>query len=348
MKHKIKLFFTSISILVLLFTASACKQKRKRIVPDVSSISIALEIKRFEQDFMRVDTNDIVQSLQKLKHQYPGFYDCFMGNILGVNVNEANGEFNRHTIGNMLKFQGIKADFDSTSLVYPDLSGLKKDLKKTFQYHTYYFPDVEIPQIITFISHYQYGIVICNDSTIGVGLDLFLGRDFTFYPLLNFPEYMIKMMSPESIVPNVMKTNWTNMWGNEPAGNTLLDYMIENGKQLYYLDMVLPEWPDSLKIGFDAKEIEWCMENEGEIWAYFLDNDRIYDNNRGKFNYLISPGATTQGMPMESPGNVGSWLGWQIVRQYMEENPKITLKQLAEEKDGQRILGKARYKPRNH
>jgi hypothetical protein len=348
MNYKIKLFFTSVSVLVLMFIVPACKQKKNRIVTDISGISIDLRIQRFEQDFMHLDTNNLTESVKKMEDKYPGFYACFMGNVLGVNTNETTGEFNLNTIGNMLKFQGMRADFDSTNLVFPDLNDLKQNLEMAFRYHTYYFPESEIPDIITFISHYQYGIVICNDSTIGIGLDLFLGRDFSFYPLLNFPEYMIKIMSPENIVPNVMKTNWANMWGNQPAGNTLLDYMIENGKQLYYIDMVLPEYADSLKIGYDTSEIKWCKENEGEIWAYFLDNDRIYDSNLAKFNYLISPGATTQGMPMESPGNIGSWIGWQIVRSYMEENPEISLKQLAEEKDGQRILEQARYKPRNH
>ena len=41
-----------------------------------------------------------------------------------------------------------------------------------------------------------------------------------------------------------------------------------------------------------------------------------------------------------------AWLGWQIVRKYMEENPKVTLAQLMAEKNAQKILTESKYKPK--
>jgi hypothetical protein len=52
-------------------------------------------------------------------------------------------------------------------------------------------------------------------------------------------------------------------------------------------------------------------------------------------------------MAAESPGNVGSWLGLQIVKSYMNAHSDMTLEQLmAESKDAQRFLQESRYKPK--
>ncbi|MDQ4140161.1 MAG: gliding motility lipoprotein GldB, partial [Bacteroidota bacterium] len=46
------------------------------------------------------------------------------------------------------------------------------------------------------------------------------------------------------------------------------------------------------------------------------------------------------------PGRIGRWVGWQIVRIYMEENPDVTLQQLMAEKDAQKIFNESHYKPK--
>jgi hypothetical protein len=50
-------------------------------------------------------------------------------------------------------------------------------------------------------------------------------------------------------------------------------------------------------------------------------------------------------MPPESPGNTGSWLGWQIIRTYMKKHPEVTLKDLIQLKDAQKILDDSGYRP---
>jgi uncharacterized protein YjaZ len=42
---------------------------------------------------------------------------------------------------------------------------------------------------------------------------------------------------------------------------------------------------------------------------------------------------------------IGSYIGWRIVKQYMEKNPKITLAQLLKLVDADDILTKSKYKP---
>ena len=42
---------------------------------------------------------------------------------------------------------------------------------------------------------------------------------------------------------------------------------------------------------------------------------------------------------------LSSWLGWQIVRKYMNAHPKLELQDLLVEKDARKILQDSGYKP---
>lgn len=339
---KIKIIFVlSIMIMAIVFN-SGCKQKATRPLPDISHIKMDLSLQRFEVDFNALDTSNMIQSIENLKNQYPGFYDCYEKNIMDF---KAGNNDIQTAIKKFLGFGGYQAVYDSTMEYHPDLIWLKDELTEAFRYSQYFLPDDRQPEIVTYISHYGYGAVICSDSVLGIGLDLFLGKNFSYYPMLNFPEYIIRLMDREYIVPNTMKAYIQNKLTAVPEGNSLLDFMVHKGKELYYLDLVLPTTPNSIKIGYSSDQMEWCLDNESGIWAYFMEGDRLFSNNPRTFNYLINPSNTTQGMPPASPGNMGSWVGWQIVKSYMENNIEVSLPQLLMKRNGQVILNRSGYRP---
>jgi hypothetical protein len=60
----------------------------------------------------------------------------------------------------------------------------------------------------------------------------------------------------------------------------------------------------------------------------------------------IGEGPFTQGFSQElSPGNIGQWLGWQIIKKYLSKNPDITPEELMKT-DSKIILEEAKYKPK--
>ena len=122
--------------------------------------------------------------------------------------------------------------------------------------------------------------------------------------------------------------------------------MVHEGKLLYYLDMVLPDAPDSTKIGYTQTQLNWCKQNEPEIWAFLTEKELLFSNQIREYNKLISEAPSVSGMPPETPGRIGIWVGWQIVRRYMQQNPKVSLDELMQIKDGQKILQGSRYKPK--
>ncbi|MDA0201197.1 MAG: gliding motility lipoprotein GldB, partial [Bacteroidetes bacterium] len=47
----------------------------------------------------------------------------------------------------------------------------------------------------------------------------------------------------------------------------------------------------------------------------------------------------------ESPGRIGIWLGWQIIKSYMERHPKTEIQALLN-LPAQTLFSKSNYKPR--
>jgi hypothetical protein len=47
------------------------------------------------------------------------------------------------------------------------------------------------------------------------------------------------------------------------------------------------------------------------------------------------------------PGRVGRWVGWEIVKAYMEKNPELSLVDLMNDRNANKIFQASKYKPRN-
>ena len=203
-------------------------------------------------------------------------------------------------------------------------------------------------EVVTYISEYTIGGFLYGDNSIGVGLDFYLGEGYP-YQLYNpanpnFSSYLTRTFNKDHLVMKSIKLLVQDLNGS-PKGNKLMDYMIHNGKELYLLDHLLPYAADSVKLEFSQKQVDWCEENEANIWAYFISEDLIYSPERNKFRKYIDYSPNSPGMPDGAPGRTANWLGWQIVKAYMRRKPETTLEELIEIKDAQVIMDGSKYKP---
>jgi gliding motility-associated lipoprotein GldB len=326
---------------LLLFALCSCHRDRKSV--DVSNVKLNLEINRFEKDLFANPTQ-VKTQLGIVKNKYKAFYDLFTEGI--IRVARPHDPLNDDRVTDFVKDVNIIELYKDVSTKYADISGIKADLENAFTHYKYYFPKKDMPKIYTFISGFNFTIVAA-DSTLGIGLDMYLGKDYKHYPELGYPMYKIRKMSPEYVAADCIR-GWLQS-EYELVDNSqisLLQQMIFNGKQWFMMDLMMPDAPDSIKTGFTAKQLEWCNKSEKGIWSFFIDRKLLYSTNQQEYVKYINDGPSTNGMPKESPAMLGCWVGWQIVKQYMDKNPKITLQQLLDDNDAQKILAQSRYKPK--
>ena len=92
--------------------------------------------------------------------------------------------------------------------------------------------------------------------------------------------------------------------------------------------------------------VNLCNENEGLIWSYIVKNEDLNSLNPAIIQTYIGEGPFTQGFSQEhSPGNLGQWIGWQILKKFTGKNTGITPDEVMKT-DVKKILDEAKYKPK--
>ncbi len=331
MKSKTLIFFV---VIVSLLTS--CGSEDSTFVIDESNLpDVEVNVKRYGKALFELDTSDISVGLQQIKPNFKYFLDS--------DLTDSN---NIKQIYDFVSDTALINIYKKSVEVYPNNEFLNKQLTGAFKYFKYYFPEIKLPEVYTYISGLQYEMPVWQQDTILViALDVYLGNDFEPYSGLGLPQYKIKCMRPENLVVDVMKNFYHQNLSMNFRQNTLLDRMVGAGKMLYFLDRVLPETGDSLKICYTQKQLNWAIENEKNVWAFLIQNELLYSTDYQSQTKLISDAPFTTGFSRQSPSRLGVWIGWQIVGDYMKNNPETSLQELFQISDSQQLLHKSAYKP---
>jgi hypothetical protein len=295
--------------------------------PDVSGISVEdVHIIRFDTAFFSLDSNHIAPGLYRLDQQYPYFTGDFVGNILGAGPMSdtslvafaAAREF-------LVSYLGIS---DSLKNKYQRLDWLEKELQQGFRYIKYYFPKYQLPgHVVSFIGPFDGpGVAITNDA-LAIGLQSYAGANFSIYLTGKgqdtYPRYVSRRFEPQYIDANCMAALAMDIFPDSSDSRPMIEQMIIKGRYWWLAGKLLPDAPDSITTGYSQAQLDWCAHNEGAIWGFFLQNTDLYTIDADIIKNYIGEGPKTEGMPEGSPGNIGAWVGWQIVKKYAQDHSHL-------------------------
>ena len=108
----------------------------------------------------------------------------------------------------------------------------------------------------------------------------------------------------------------------------------------------MPLTADSVKIGYTEQQLVWARENESQIWRYFVERELLYSTDKGLDARFLDPAPFSKFRLMldnESPGRIGRYMGWQIVRSFMDTH-EVSLRELLQT-PGEEIFKRSKYKP---
>lgn len=332
--------------IAFLMILMACKSGKK--IPDVSGITIELSSSRFEQDFFQMDTANINAAMDKLLATYGDFATNFVFNILGLPAQPDSSIAVQKGIKQFIV--AYKPVYDSVQKKYPNLSTIQQEVKQGLQFVQYYFPTYKSPkQLVSFVGPIDgYSNVLTNNALV-VGLQLYLGKDALFYSddyiRSIYPEYRSRRFEPEYIPVNCMNNIIEDMYPSNYMNKPMVEQMIEAGKRLYLLDLLLPNISDTLKTGYTKTQLAGCFDNEAAIWNFFLQNDLLFTNEPSITKEYMNDGPKTAALGDASPGFIGQFVGWQIVKKWLDSHEKTTPQQLMQT-PAKLIFEQAKYKPR--
>ena len=84
----------------------------------------------------------------------------------------------------------------------------------------------------------------------------------------------------------------------------------------------MPFKSEASRIGYSDEELAWAKANEAELWSYFVDRDLLFSTDTSLSKRFIAQAPFSKfylELDSESPGMLGRYLGWQIVRVIYEK-----------------------------
>ncbi len=315
---------------------AGCQKKSCEIDPAVAAQNLNFKIERLEKSLYAAKTKQDVQHFLQAN-------PLFVRNYLQVDPNRLDDNF-INSLYTVITNPQLRQFTSETEQIFGDLARQQRDLETAFKYIKYYYPKTTVPPVKTYISGLLGPDLIINDSLIVLGLDYFAGKQARYRP--QQPEYILQRYQPANLVPAVALQLSAKYNQTEYENKSMVAQMIYYGKSYYFTGQILPCTPDSVLIGYTGQQLADVQYNEGKIWAHLVEKNLLFETSHIKTAKYLEERPTVPEIDAKCPGRIGRWVGWQIVKKYMAENPEITLPQLMAEKDTQKIFNSSRYKPK--
>ncbi|WP_284651513.1 gliding motility lipoprotein GldB [Flavobacterium terrisoli] len=314
---------------VILFLALALVScdKKSKVEKAVEEIPVSLKVNRFDQAFFEATPKD----LPNLKAEYPFFFPEGVEDKVWTDKMQNKD------------WRDLYAEVQKK---YPNFNEQTSQIENLFKHFKYYFPETVMPQIYTVIGNMDYTskAIYANDKLI-IALELYLGKDVKFY---TDAAYLKQNYEERQMMPDIV-SSFAVRKIPPPSDKTFLGEMVYYGKELYLKDAMLPDYTDAEKMGYLPEQITWCQENESYIWRFFIEENMLFSSDSKLPNRFINLAPFSKfylEIDNESPGRVGQWIGWQIVRSFMENND-VSLQDMLK-MDAKEIFEKSKYKPKKN
>lgn len=314
-------YFLTLFIFTSFFS---CKKKDVKI--DVSQISINTNLERFEVAYY----NSNIDDFEKLKEKYPYFFPG--------EHNDSYWVFKKNDSLSQVIYQ-------ETQEVFGDFKKEHGDIENLFKHVKYHYPKFKEPRLITLISNFDLeNQVIYADSLLLISIDTYLGKDKMYYN--NYPEYLKNNFEKSSITNHIATAIAYKVVPDIPY-RMFIERMIAAGKQKYAMQQFLPEKTESEIMNYTQSKLDWANDEEEEVWKFFIEKEYLYDTNRDLKKRFIDPAPFSKFYLLsdaESPGQIGIWIGYQIVKAFMKNNA-VSLPEMMDTQPID-IFKKSKYKPK--
>ncbi len=325
----------SILLLFTVFLFFGCQQKKCDIPSEIANIKVEVKADRLEKELFACKSEaEVVSFLYK----NPLFARHFLNLKRYPSEQELAAQLFR-----MVQEPSLQQLVKETDSRFSNMDALEDELTTAYKHLKHFYPEAKVPKLATFVTGMGQDLYL-DDSLLVWGLEFFIGPTAKYRP--QYPKYILKRYDKPYVVPTTVLLLSNQYNKTEEADNTMLSEMIANGKSLYFAQRLLPCTPDSLLIGYTNQEIADVYYNQQRIWAHFVEKGLLFETDQFKIKKYVGERPNVPEIGKKCPGRIGAWVGWQIVRKYMEEKPNVTLPQLMAETNARKILNDSKYKPK--
>jgi hypothetical protein len=329
-----------LKLLFIFLFFTSCKESS----PEIEPSRVDIQIIRFEKELFNIDIYNIQNEANKLAQQYPDFFSLYTNKI--IDIGNISQDWFVDALSTFITDQAIYEISDRTNKVFNDINELVPALELNFGRFKSIFPQNQIPVIYTYISGFNQNIVI-SENLLGISLEKYLGADEPLYDKVYPPigKYQRQNMYPEKIPSDALKAWIQSEFEYKPEQDNLISRMLYEGRTMYLLDVLQPGLADTALWGYTESKYRFCAENEKQMWKYLIENKLLFNSDHFRITQFINDAPFTKDFSKDSPGRAAVWLGYKIVEKYKNRNPDVSIQELMQETNFQKILNDSKYRP---
>ncbi|MFV0531505.1 MAG: hypothetical protein ACK5MD_08700 [Flavobacteriales bacterium] len=317
-----------IGLLLSMLVVFSCKKEAVFEV-NTEAIQVNYTLKRFENDFFSKKPLD---SLRKI---YPKLMpDQVPDSIFILDRKDSVLQKLAHDV----------------ALQYHDISDLEHDITALIKRVKYYYPKFDVKEVITLINNpNQNNKAIYADSLILIPLESYLGSNSDYYVRLD--QYLKKNKNQRQIISDITESIANYIVPSDHLDGRYINLLVYEGKKMLLKDAFLDKTPDSIKIGYTSKELDWVKANEFRMWNYYLEKEMLFKSDVDYKRRFMDEAPFSKfytDNDLEIPARVGVWQGWQMMRHYLGKNPDKRLQDVMEETDAEKLYYDSKYKPKKY
>jgi len=180
-------------------------------------------------------------------------------------------------------------------------------------------PEEPIPHIYGVVLPFSQS-VITTDSVVLVGLNHYLGPDFEGYE--GFYDYVRRTKTKRMLAIDVVEAWLSSRYPFETKSDaTLLEKMLYYGAVLNVLTELFPETPMATLMRMTPDDEVWLNENLRNVYRSMLEKKMLFSTDPVIASKLLNPSPGSFVISRDAPAMTGRFLGFSIVRSYIENNP---------------------------
>lgn len=330
-----------LSVLIFSLVLCGCGNRYQYIPKDIEPVTV--DIVRFDSALLAIRADSTMQDVRRLYAEYEAFIPLYVEGVLRLPMSDTAYFSEQLAIFLVDTTMGLAQTNALAKERFANIDSIQNALNIAFSRLHYLYPDWVIPTVYLFVSGFNSTVIYYEDM-LGVGVDMYLGSDYPYYNQVVY-DYQKSTMEKEYVVRDIMSMYLTYNIAYNSKYNRLLEQMIFRGKQLFLLSQLLPDAPAWQVIGYTPEQWAWCEHYEQAIWNRIMEKRDLFKTESRILNSYMNEGPFTAEVTQDSPGRLGLWVGWQIVKSYMHHNQEITIHDLINEGDAQKILEQSFYKP---
>lgn len=311
---------------IILFFFYSCTSDRLDV--DISKSKLKLSFVNLDSLIFYTSKNNIPKVLASYATSSDGVLAYQLVHCLGIGGFKDSSSLNRIELFRSdsyirrLEHKIFKSFAKKNDLQFQLIDGFKH-----LQIHLTEYPT---PNHIFYINSLYVSNVFCSKDEIGLGLERYLGPNEQVIKELPSQEFfqwmkdgMLKEYIPRDVLSEWIATNIV-----KDVNGTFAQKMIRWGKIIYLTEAAFPKMDKNVLLRYTKKKYEWAEHNESSVWKYLVDQNLLFSKNERDHANFLHEGPFTVGLPENSPDRLGQFLGWKIVRDFMQKNESISFNQL--------------------